>query len=58
MNVDSEDFEIYYIAEDTKEDYTRWQPKIYYLQVFCWAPSRPASGKLRKDNQIPGGRSY
>ena len=34
MNVDSEDSEIYYIA-DTKKDFTRRQPKIYYLQVFC-----------------------
>ena len=28
--------------------------KLIYLLVFCWAPSRPVSGQLRKDNQIPG----
>ena len=29
--------------------------KLIYLIVFCWPPSRQASGQLRMDNQIPGG---
>ena len=29
--------------------------KLIYLIVFCWPPSRSASGQLRMDNQIPGG---
>ena len=35
MNVDSEDSEIYYIADTKYTDFTRRQPNSYYLQVFC-----------------------
>ena len=52
MIFDSEDAEMYYIAEDMKKDLIRplelpgskMKTKLIYLVVFRWLPSRPASG--------------
>ena len=58
MNFDSEDSEIYYIAENVKEDFTRRRPSWFIFQSFAEHPvAQPASGQLRKDNQITGGGS-
>ena len=49
MTFDSEDSEIYYIAEDTEDTgrevgFKTMTTKLIYWLVFCWPPSRPASG--------------
>ena len=58
MTFDSEDSEIYYIAlEDTRHEvgFKTMTTKLIYWLVFCWPPSRPASGQLRMYSQIQGG---